>query len=68
MNSVAKHQMEIREFAKEVLRCCEEKGYTNSDVGMLIHAMTAFKDETVCKSRFETHGFKDSFYSVLDEG
>lgn len=67
MNSVLLNQMEIRDFAKKVLRCCEEKGYTNSDVGVLIHAMTAFKDEAVCKSRFETHGFKDSFYSVSDE-
>ncbi len=52
----------ILNHAKDILKDCEERNYTNSEVALLIYKLGQIKDEAVQKEKFQTHSFEGFYY------
>lgn len=51
----------ILNHAKEILKDCEEKNYTNSEVTRLVEKLDQIRKEAVGKEKFQTRNF-EGFY------
>lgn len=61
-----KRKEKITEHAMRILTECEQAGYSNGEVSLLMNRVEELRKEAVCKSEFHTHSFEDSFYSFFN--